>query len=92
MEGLLETPAGAGLRGLVATASGNPLYVAELLAALSREGAIRAADGVAEATGYIADADGGWVPKSLVEVILQRLDFLPRKARETLEIRHRTRR
>jgi DNA-binding CsgD family transcriptional regulator len=76
----LGAPAGPALRRLVAGASGNPMYVAELLAALDREGAIRIADGVA----VIDEGTGFAVPRSLVEAVQQRLDFLPRRVRQVL--------
>jgi predicted ATPase len=86
VEGLLGAPPGPGLRRLVATAGGNPMYVAELVSALSREGSIEETGGVREVTNPPASTGGSWVPKSLVEVIVQRLDYLPRKARDILEM------
>jgi DNA-binding CsgD family transcriptional regulator/tetratricopeptide (TPR) repeat protein len=78
----LGAPAGPALVELVAGASGNPMYVGELLAALAREGAIQVLNGVAE----VVDGTGRQVPRSLVEAIQQRLAFLPRMVRRTLEI------
>lgn len=76
----LAAPAGPGLLDLVTGAGGNPLYITELVAALSREGAIHTEDGLVEVN------DRGWVPRSLVETILGRLDFLSSEAREALQM------
>lgn len=70
------------LTELLAGAGGNPMYVAELITALSTEDAISIADGVAD----VAPSLAGQVPRSLVEVIIRRLDFIPQKTRETLQI------
>src|SRR5262249_25126697 len=75
---LLGAPAGANLLRLAHGAGGNPMYVAELVAALSREGVIQTAAGVAEVVEEAADPAGQWVPRSLVDAIRRRLDFLPR--------------
>src|SRR5437763_1305141 len=78
----LGAPPGPALRELVAGASGNPMYVGELLDALGREDAVRLVDGMAE----VVRGTGWQVPRSLVEAIQQRLAFLPRVVRRTLEI------
>lgn len=86
--GLVTAPPGPQLRDMVSGAGGNPLYVGELVTVLTREGLIDVADGVAELRRPIGGggAGHGRTPPSLVEAILQRLDFLPRKARETLQM------
>lgn len=77
----LGAPPGPRLARLVAGAGGHPFYVTELLAALAREDRIRVVRGTAELT---PDADTG-MPRSLLDMILRRLSFLPRKERETLQ-------
>jgi DNA-binding CsgD family transcriptional regulator len=83
--GLIERlgggPPGPKLRGLVAGAAGNPLYLTELVSALIREGRVRQDDGVLELTGPDPD-----VPQSLPVAIMRRLDFLSRRARDVLEV------
>ncbi len=91
---LVERQLGArpdrGLLHLVAGAAGNPLYVTELVAALSREGWIRVAHGAATydaGASRAADApERAQLPGTLAEAILRRLDFLPRPARTTLQL------
>ncbi|HXR73692.1 ATP-binding protein [Actinocrinis sp.] len=94
IERLLGARPDRGLLQLVTGAAGNPLYVTELVAALSREGRIRIAGGAAS---YDADitattgADPGpreraQLPGTLAEIILRRLDFLSRPARSTLQL------
>jgi DNA-binding CsgD family transcriptional regulator len=68
----------AGLLGLAAGAGGNPLYLAELFAALHRAGAIETSPaGTARLTAQT-------VPGSLSAAIAGRLDFLPGPTREML--------
>ncbi|HEU4424252.1 MAG TPA: AAA family ATPase [Pilimelia sp.] len=75
------------LMELVAGAAGNPLYVTELVAALSRDGCIRVAGGAAELDGSVAAERGvGQIPQSLPGAIIRRLDFLSREAREVLQV------
>ncbi|WP_020519302.1 helix-turn-helix transcriptional regulator [Catelliglobosispora koreensis] len=81
-ERLIGARPGPVLTGLMAGAGGNPMYVAELITALSTEDAIDITDGVADVAPPLA----GRVPRSLIEVIIRRLDFLPHKARETLQM------
>jgi DNA-binding CsgD family transcriptional regulator/tetratricopeptide (TPR) repeat protein len=81
---LLSARVGPRLSGLVSGAGGNPFYLTELVAALTRDGLIETAGGVAELAGAVPDA--GWMPRSLVDVILQRLDFLSRDGRRTLQM------
>jgi DNA-binding CsgD family transcriptional regulator len=84
---LVGASPGAQLRDMVAGASGNPLYVGELVTVLSREGLIEVAGGVADTTQSVGAAEGpGRIPQSLVDAILRRLDFLPREVRETLQM------
>src|SRR5262249_34548701 len=85
--GLVTAPPGPRLRGMVAGAGGNPLYVGELVSVLARECLIKVCDGVAELVWPVCGAAGhGRIPRSLVEAIMRRLDFLPREARETLQM------
>jgi DNA-binding CsgD family transcriptional regulator len=80
VEHLVGAPAAVDLLDLVAGAAGNPLYVTELVDALTREGRLRVVDGTATVVA------GPNVPKSLVEAILRRLDFLSGQAREVLRV------
>src|SRR5947207_7036313 len=79
---------GPHLRDLVCGAAGNPLYVNELVAALSREGRIAVADDVAELSMASAPAGGGAlrVPRTLPATIMRRLDFLSARARDVLQV------
>ncbi|GAA4701808.1 ATP-binding protein [Phytohabitans rumicis] len=79
---ILAAPPGEALAGLVARAGGNPMYVTELVDALNRAAAITVDGGVADVAGREPQA----LPASLVESVLRRLDFLPRNARDTLEM------
>jgi tetratricopeptide (TPR) repeat protein len=67
----------AGLRELADDAGGNPLYLTELLAALVRSSALTVTDGVAALVA-------GPAPRSLTEVITDRLGFISRAAHEVL--------
>ncbi|OLF10000.1 helix-turn-helix transcriptional regulator [Actinophytocola xanthii] len=60
-------------------AAGNPLYLTELLEALLRSDRLKVND-----TGVI-EVTGGPVPESLYAAIADRLDFLPRELRTTLQ-------
>lgn len=62
-------------------AAGNPLYVRELLDALSRWGHLRTSDGVVEVAG---SGTADYPAVSLAEVIADRLDFLSADARDVL--------
>jgi DNA-binding CsgD family transcriptional regulator len=79
---ILAVPPGPALRALLARASGNPMYVTELVDALHRAAAITVDRGVAD----VPDQGQVALPASLVESVLGRLDFLPRNARDTLEM------
>jgi DNA-binding CsgD family transcriptional regulator/tetratricopeptide (TPR) repeat protein len=68
---------GPGLARLAADAAGNPLYLVELVGAVSRGGALAVDGGAAEVTR-------GRVPATLGEAIRDRLDFLPGPVRELL--------
>jgi predicted ATPase len=69
---------GARLAALADGAAGNPLYLTELLGALSRSSCLDVDDaGIAELTG-------GPAPDSLPEAIADRLGFLSESARTTL--------
>ncbi|MGN9909945.1 AAA family ATPase [Phytohabitans sp. LJ34] len=73
---------GPALTTLVARAGGNPMYVTELVDALDRAAAITVDRGVAD----VPDQERAALPATLVESVLRRLDFLPRTARDTLEM------
>ncbi|HVQ96909.1 MAG TPA: AAA family ATPase [Mycobacteriales bacterium] len=78
VSGLAGGPAGAELLRLAGGAGGNPLYLAELVAALRRAGSLAPGpDGLLELTGSA-------VPGSLAAAIADRLDFLPGPVRELL--------
>lgn len=68
---------GPGLLAGISGAAGNPLFVTELLGAMTQEGAIRTAGGRAEAAEPV-------LPPSLRLTILRRLSFLPEEALDTL--------
>ncbi|MBW3665479.1 MAG: AAA family ATPase, partial [Actinobacteria bacterium] len=70
---------GPSLLRQVRGASGNPLYVIELVRALRDAGALRVAGGVAE-------SDETPLPSTLRETILRRLSFLPADALELLRL------
>jgi len=69
---------GPALAQLALDAAGNPLYLGELVDALDRGGGLRVAAGTAEVAG-------GPVPATLSAAIADRLDFLPRPARDLLQ-------
>jgi DNA-binding CsgD family transcriptional regulator len=64
---------------LVGEAAGNPLYLTELMDALVRSRRLTVTD-----AGVVEVVDGP-VPHSLVGVIANRLDFLPREVRAVLQ-------
>ncbi|GAA1035596.1 LuxR family transcriptional regulator [Virgisporangium ochraceum] len=68
---------GARLRRLAAEAGGNPLYVRELIDAVTRTGTITVDAGQVEVTG-------GRTPESLHAAIADRLEFLSTPVREVL--------
>jgi DNA-binding NarL/FixJ family response regulator len=70
---------GLELTNLAADAAGNPLYLTELVDALLRCGGLAVRAGVAGLTGAAAGA-----PATLHDAIIDRLDFLPARAREVL--------
>lgn len=67
---IVAAEAGPALRGELARAGGNPLYVRELVDALVRDGLIDVDDGVAEFRG-----DSGATPSSVTVAIGRRLRF-----------------
>jgi DNA-binding CsgD family transcriptional regulator len=67
------------LISLAAGAAGNPLYVAELTAALMRSGTLTV-------DGDSVEITGGRVPDSLPAAIADRLEFLSMPVRETLRV------
>jgi DNA-binding CsgD family transcriptional regulator len=76
---IVDGPPGEGLLKLAAGAAGNPLYLTELMGALSRATSMAVTeDGMVEVTG-------GPVLDSLVAVIAHRLDFLTREVRAILQ-------
>ncbi|GAA1373152.1 ATP-binding protein [Catellatospora chokoriensis] len=82
---LLHADAGPRLRRLLATAGGNPMYVTELLAELSDEGALAERNGRVELVWNTDELAEGWVPPPLAEVILHRLACLPPGVRDVLQ-------
>jgi DNA-binding NarL/FixJ family response regulator len=76
---LAGAPAGPRLRAAVGQASGNPLYLHEMVEALVREERLHVADGVAELRGPLA-------LHSLAAAIGARLDFLSERARSVLRL------
>jgi DNA-binding CsgD family transcriptional regulator len=70
---------GESLLRVVAEAAGNPLYLTELVAALSRS------DRLAVSESGLVEVTSGPVPQSLLSAIVNRLDFLPGEVRETLK-------
>ena len=65
---------GPRLRAVLEHAGGNPLYVRELLDALSREGWLQRRDDAADLVG---DAPSGSIPASLAAAVSARLRFVP---------------
>ncbi len=82
VENLVGGPPGARLTALVERASGNPLYVREVVDALRYESAIAQADGTAEITAEWADR----APASLAAAIDRRLGFLSPPVAVTLRV------
>jgi hypothetical protein len=78
---ILGAEPGPLLRGELARAGGNPLYVEELVGALVRDGLIEVAGGVAEFHG-----DSGAVPESLAVAIGRRLRFPTADTADVLRI------
>ncbi|WP_216896599.1 helix-turn-helix transcriptional regulator [Nocardia alni] len=87
-EDVAGAPAGPGLRTIVATAGGNPLYVTELVAGLRQAGEILLSEGIAEQIGTSVDGEDATItlPRTLTDTILRRLDFLPVAARQILSM------
>jgi DNA-binding NarL/FixJ family response regulator/tetratricopeptide (TPR) repeat protein len=76
-------PPGPALRGLVAGASGNPLYISELISGLARGQGLRAAgDGIDLESGD----DGPAVPPGLGQAITQHLAALSPGTRHMLQV------
>jgi len=78
LAGLAGGQPGESLHRIAADAAGNPLYLTELMAALTRAHRLRSHDGEVE-------VETGPVPKSLLEAIADRLDFLPQDIRTVLQ-------
>ncbi len=78
LAGLAGGQPGESLRQVAADAAGNPLYLTELVAALARAHRLREHDGAVEVAS-------GPIPKSLLEAVADRLDFLPRDVRVVLQ-------
>ena len=70
VESELGLPPGASLAAAVERAAGNPLWVVELLRALSAEGAL-------DLTGDRAEAVSSDLPNSVRQLVARRLGFLP---------------
>ncbi len=79
---LLAARPGPDLLAVVGDAAGNPLYITELLTALSRGQRIRVADGTAELT----TRDDSVVPASLADMIRHHTGFLSPRAQEVLPV------
>jgi DNA-binding CsgD family transcriptional regulator len=77
LSGLAGGQPGTTLLRIATDAAGNPLYLTELMAALTRAGRLRLHDGEVE-------VGAGPVPRSLLAAIADRLDFLPRDVRGVL--------
>jgi DNA-binding NarL/FixJ family response regulator len=73
---------GPKLLAVVGEAAGNPLYITELVTALSREHRIRVADGVAELTAR----DDTVVLASLADMIRHHTGFLSPRAQQMLPV------
>ncbi len=73
---------GPDLLAVVREAAGNPMYITELVTALSREHRIRVAGGVAELTAR----DDAVVPASLTDMIRHHTGLLSPRAQEVLPI------
>lgn len=69
-----------GLLQLANEAAGNPLYVTELIDALTRSDRLQVTD-----SGTVDVIIAGPVPQSLIAAISDRLDFLSNNARNTLQ-------
>lgn len=80
-ERIVGAPLGPRLARELGRAGGSPLYVRELVDALSRAGLVRVEDGVAE-----LDTQPGSTPQSLTVAIGRRLGFLAEKTRGALRI------
>ena len=81
---VIGAPPAPGLLKLMAAASGNPLYVTELAAALSRDGRLQVTGGLADARQDTPT--GTSVPPSLAAGVARRLAVLSRPARELLPV------
>jgi DNA-binding CsgD family transcriptional regulator len=78
--GLLGAPPGPNLRQVAAHASGNPLYVREIVAGVVREQRVT----VGTATADLAEPPGREAPISIGSAILRRLGFLSSSELSTL--------
>lgn len=76
---VVGTPPGPTLLQAVEGAGGNPLFVTELLQALSREGAIEVREGRAELPEFV-------LPPSFRLLVLRQLGTLPAEAVEVLRV------
>lgn len=77
---LVRAMPGVGLVELTGRASGNPLYVREMVEALVHEGAVGIEGGVAD----VADAGLRDVPATLAAAVTRRLGFLDSHVRDVL--------
>jgi DNA-binding SARP family transcriptional activator/DNA-binding CsgD family transcriptional regulator/tetratricopeptide (TPR) repeat protein len=77
---IVGAPPGPGLRALATRASGNPMYLREVMEALTREGALDIIDGTAD----IKDLALYEAPESLVAAVSGTLTFVSEATREAL--------
>ncbi|MEV8096737.1 AAA family ATPase [Kitasatospora sp. NPDC085879] len=78
------TQPGPRLLAYVSAAAGNPLYITEMVAALTTQGRLQNADGIAEINANDGPEPAP-LPGSLAEAILGRMADLPAATRELLD-------
>jgi DNA-binding CsgD family transcriptional regulator len=81
---LLGAPPGPELLRRATTAAGNPLFVTELVSALSLQGGVCITEGVADVDAGARDG-GGTLPLGVKEPLLCQMDLLSHQARDVLE-------
>ncbi|HET9256128.1 MAG TPA: LuxR C-terminal-related transcriptional regulator, partial [Pseudonocardiaceae bacterium] len=78
-EAVADAPPGATLSGQLSWAAGNPLFVIELVKALSEQGSLAVREGRAD----VCDLS---LPRTLPLTILRRMSFLPPETLELLKV------